>query len=519
MISDIDLKVSFVETPKEIAELMIKLIDKGKNANVLDTGCGKGVFLDRLKCASFYKITGIELNKELAKYCEKKHPDIKIFNCDFLSWSTGERYDVVIGNPPYSHYNSLPKEIQKKVFHITKTKETDIYYAFIIKSIDILKEGGELIYIVPYGFFYATHAKIVREHIINNGYLECVIDLDEVKLFVGENPETVIFKFKKNKKGSIQKTQIIRLKTRKATPEELKEKALEAILSKRSNDLFDYHKKLLNQSTSAIWSTFPSVEIKNYVLLKDIAYVGVGMVSGFDKAFRIPTNKNHVIYDYPNIVLPFIKAEHCKGYWTEGKSYYIMLDEEVTNETELKRKYPEIYEYLLPFREKMQKRYLPSNKKWFQWQALRNFKDFKEMSMYYKIFVPTLDRSLENRFSITKELVYPSGDVLAIIPTKVNPFFVLGYLNSSFFRNYYYSEGARRGHRIAYTQRILSNAKIPLFSPEVQKKVTVLTKKIVTEKNKSYREKIDEIIDSAIKEEQYSNDKKTIKRTILDFLE
>jgi tRNA1(Val) A37 N6-methylase TrmN6 len=104
---------------------------------------------------------------------------------------------LVIGNPPYAHFNQLPQGTAEKVKKIIGTSEGDIYYAFIIKSINLLQEGGELIYIVPYHFFYNTHAKVVREHILKNGKIEIIIDLDEARLFRKANPETIIFKFRK----------------------------------------------------------------------------------------------------------------------------------------------------------------------------------------------------------------------------------------------------------------------------------------------------------------------------------
>jgi type I restriction-modification system DNA methylase subunit len=104
---------------------------------------------------------------------------------------------LVIGNPPYTHFNQLPKETAEQVKRIIGTSEGDIYYAFIIHSINLLHKDGELIYIVPYHFFYNTHAKVVREHILKNGKIEIIIDLDEVRLFKNVTPETIIFKFKK----------------------------------------------------------------------------------------------------------------------------------------------------------------------------------------------------------------------------------------------------------------------------------------------------------------------------------
>ena len=186
MKEEINIKgtISFIETPSDIAQLMVYLVSpKFKNKRdikILDSGCGKGIFLTELQKENFANIEGIELNQKLFQFCKKEFPNLRIYNKNYLIWDTLNRYDIIIGNPPYAHYNSLPSEIKKQVFDIVKNKESDIYYGFILKSINLLKEGGELIYIVPYSFFYNTFAKIIREKIVSEGYLEFIIDLDEI---------------------------------------------------------------------------------------------------------------------------------------------------------------------------------------------------------------------------------------------------------------------------------------------------------------------------------------------------
>jgi adenine-specific DNA-methyltransferase len=58
-------------------------------------------------------------------------------------------------------------------------------------------------------------------------------------------------------------------------------------------------------------------------------------------------------------------------------------------------------------------------------------------------------------------------------------FFLLGYLNSSFFRDYYFSCGRRRGGRLAFTQRILNSVKISLFNNDTKKAISDIAKNIV----------------------------------------
>ena len=505
--------IGFVETPIAIANLMVELATTEKNRNVLDTGCGKGVFLEALKNKGYNNVYGIEINKTLYKNCYKKFGKrFRIILGDFLTYNFNKKFDLIIGNPPYVHFNKLPSYLADVVKGITKTAESDIYYAFIIKSISILNEGGELIYIVPYHFFYNTYAKLVRETLLKFGKIEVIIDLDEVKIFNNENPETIIFKFKKGKfnLGS-EKIKILRIKKKRINISDIYIKALEALIKKSPNDLFDY-KEQTHFLKSEQWSTFV-FEVSNFpsVKLKDVAKVGVGLVSGFDEAFIIKDPKEILKFtdEEKQFIKKFIKGKHCNRYTTNNFTFYILLDNGISDEIELKTKYINIYQKLIPYKEKMLKRYLPKNKNWFHWQALRNYNFLKANLNKKRIYVPTLDRHPYNRFCLGKEELLPSGDVLFIQPyNDEDLYFLLGYLNSAFFRKYYLSKGGRRGGRISYTQRLLENVEIPLFRDEVKKEIIFLTKQIISkiEMNENisfYDKQLNNLIYSAIKSQKF----------------
>ena len=180
------------------------------------------------------------------------------------------------------HFNRLSRELANNVRNITKVSKSDIYYAFILRAISLLEERGELIYIVPYHFFYNTHAKIVRESFIKSDEIEIVIDLDETKIFKNKNPEIVIFKFRKGKCNlTKRKIKLLKIKTRKATVDDIYKNSIDALINKTSNNLF-YYREINHYKSSESWSSsffdtpdFPSIK------LKQIAKVGVGLISGF----------------------------------------------------------------------------------------------------------------------------------------------------------------------------------------------------------------------------------------------
>ncbi len=482
-------RIGFVETPAEISRLMVELSDAPKDARVMDVGCGNGVFLKELQNQGFENCTGIEIDKDLHNVSQSQFEHYKIINGDYLTYHFPDKFDLIIGNPPYVHYNHLPRNIANNVRNIIKTTAGDIYYAFIIKSLELLKEGGELIFIVPYHFFYNTYARYVRDTIFKQGKIEIIIDLDETSLFFKENPETVIIKFRKGVFNiDDEKIKLLKIKTKKTPPLKIMNKSLDALQNNCSNNLFDYQ-EIKHYANSDQWSTY-IMDIPDFpfVQLKDIAKVGVGFVSGFDDAFRI--NKEDIPFLNDNekeLVKYFVKGKNCQKYIIDDYVSYILIEDDIRDEGELRDVYPHIYKKLIPYKAQMTSRYILGNKQWFHWQALRNYKFLIANLNKKKIYVPTLDRHSYNRFSLGDEDLLPSGDILFIQPFQYEDiYFLLGYLNSDFFRKYYLAKGARRGGRVSFTQRLLDDMNVPIFPSEIKDKISQIVKEIIMKlENKS----------------------------------
>ena len=171
----------FVETPEYLVNRMLDLLDIGQfkndNKKWLDTGCGKGVFsynlvkrflnrkkeelvtMDELTKNSF-NIDLVEINKVFEEDLQLGFQNVYIE--DYLNFSKND-YDYVIGNPPYN-YNGLKKVPTNK----NMTKKDDgktLWINFLYKSIEILKPGGILCYIIPNIWMKNNH--LVYKYLIN----------------------------------------------------------------------------------------------------------------------------------------------------------------------------------------------------------------------------------------------------------------------------------------------------------------------------------------------------------------
>ncbi len=205
-------------TPRWMVDFMIDLIDRDKvkqtDLKILEPACGICQFLQRIKKkgGDFFKqgskIIGVEINEEVIAYVRENNLDngIEIIHRDFLLWETKERFDVIIGNPPYGipslsdHYTiKVDNETKKKYKQLYETwyGKYNVYGAFIEKSVKLLKEGGQLIFIVPATFMILDEFKKLREFLAGNGETE-IIYMGSGVFKPEANISTVVLKFKKS---------------------------------------------------------------------------------------------------------------------------------------------------------------------------------------------------------------------------------------------------------------------------------------------------------------------------------
>lgn len=165
-------------TPEPIAEFILRWGINGNNdCEILEPSCGDGVFLKQLlKLESNYKsITAIELDDIEAEKANQINLNNKnVINTDFHTYcnNTLQRFDLIVGNPPYIRYQFFNRIQQVEAGDIfikaglNYSKLTNAWVSFVVGSSLLLKDkGGKIGFVLPAEILQVSYAQQLRNFI------------------------------------------------------------------------------------------------------------------------------------------------------------------------------------------------------------------------------------------------------------------------------------------------------------------------------------------------------------------
>lgn len=301
----------FFTTNTHVQNIMGGLI-RNREGVALEPSCGAGDLVLTLEEHPFKKIVAVEYDTTQKSKSQK----VATLYEDFFVYSSHiqHKFDTVFGNPPYVAWKNCTAETHKSAERIktSYTSKVNLSVLFMHESINLLNPNGELIFIVPKEWFFATAAEPLREKFSAEGRFTHIIDCGEEKLFPDASvPSLLIFRWQKNDSTNILPH---------SSPYLLK---YARTVSEAENNMYeDRYLMLTGQHNYLHVSPLLFPLISQWGTLGDYYEPKVGLVSGLDQVYKLDertvrqVDESSVQFqvDTTRMRIPFLNVNDATGW-------------------------------------------------------------------------------------------------------------------------------------------------------------------------------------------------------------
>lgn len=290
---------------------MVSAIHCGRDVEWLDPCVGPGAFIQALRARKVRKdrIVALDLESAPGKFDGFART---VRGVDFFRWlpSTTARFDKIIANPPYVPIERLSRALQKPILSLNELDRasfrlnSNYWCAFLAGSLRVLKDGGDLAFVLPAAWEYADYAGVVKQRIFDVFYSvevhRCLKPLFET---VSEGCVVLVARGYGARKGQT------------AYFEYSAPKDLIKSLPVRKKEPTNYR-----QNSSA------RIEPNDVVRLGDVFSVGIGCVTG-DSRYFLLTEEQRLEHSLPHgAVTPILsKARHLRSAFLRSSDWHRLL--------------------------------------------------------------------------------------------------------------------------------------------------------------------------------------------------
>ncbi|MDR1774652.1 MAG: Eco57I restriction-modification methylase domain-containing protein [Clostridioides sp.] len=440
--------------------------------------------------------------------CEKIKQLKNFIVTDSLKYDPNIKFDYIVGNPPYVSHKNLDLDYKKylmKNFSDVYVDKSDLYFCFIKRILDFLKEDGLASIIVPRYFLESISATRLRNFLTTNSDIHEIVDFFGQLVFKNVGVSSCILTYShikneqiKNINSDIQKnnneikiknngikdTIIYRAKEKESiefTDQSLKEKINSAEFQKCILKVDEQNKEwlILDRESEIIYNKI--IQKCDYIL-EEIVDSFQGIITGCDKAF---------IYNKDDDRIKSIKEKYIKK-WIKNKN----VDKYIIHESNLRLVYSDdmtdddnayFQKIIKEYEGKLKNRRECKNgiRKWFELQWGRESSLFETKKIMYRY------KSNSNKFAIDYEQNFSSADVYSFtIKEKFkNEFsyeYLVALLNSDVYDRYYKINAKKMNKNVYdyYPNKVL---KMKIFKDENYTEIEELSKQIISylKKNES----------------------------------
>lgn len=322
-------------TPLQLAEIMVRYYSDCTFERVLEPSCGDGVFLDSLNGANMLsdigELVAVEIEKDEADKVAKRYQglqNVKVLRKDFFDFyketTPEDKYDLIVGNPPYIRYQYLSekqRDIQAQILtsHGMKSnKLINAWVAFLVACVQLLSENGKILFVIPAEILQVAYAEDLRLYLSNN--------LSKITLITFEQ---LVF-------PDIEQEVVVLIGEKSSEEKGIRIIETEDLESLEHINLSEYSYREIQHVKEKWTKYFVNAEemqliqaIKNsekFVEFSDYGVINVGITTGNNKYFSVDKDTEKQ-YNLKSVTIPLIgRSAHAHGIYFTYEDWQLNVD-------------------------------------------------------------------------------------------------------------------------------------------------------------------------------------------------
>ncbi len=323
-------------TPYRVAEKMVEFFQEDPSIHtILEPSCGNGVFVEMVQKKRLLNnggsMTAIEIEaSEVQNAAQRIEPSasIRLLAMDFFEYYAAnkeqQRYDLILGNPPYIRYQYLRDQQRAEMSQILTehgmkaNKLINTWVGFLVACVHLLSEHGKIAFVIPAEILQVAYAEELRLFLSKSLSSITLLTFEEL-VFPDIEQEIVILIGEKG--GQEQGIRIVELRN------------LEDLDTLRLPDngfqkLCQVHEKWTKYFMSREENALIA-RIRNdsrFQKMSDTALINIGITTGNNKYFSV-TKKVVEEYELEHVVRPLIgRSAHAGSVYFQSEDWSVNAD-------------------------------------------------------------------------------------------------------------------------------------------------------------------------------------------------
>jgi type I restriction-modification system DNA methylase subunit len=397
-------------------------------------------------------------------------------------------FDIVLANPPYVR-GELIKDLKptlKRVYGDRFGGTMDLYCFFYFRAIELLKDGGQLVFITPNKWFRAGYGEKLRGEIAAKCQVRSITDFGDLPVFESATAYPMIFIAQKGHSGTGISTWLSEPKTLEFPYPDVRAVVEQTGFALSASAITSASWNLSNATSSDLIEKMRAngVPLGEYVN-QQIFY---GIKTGFNTAFVIDSAKRaELIAADPKseeIIKPLAVGKDVKRWYVDRKDQWLIFTRRGIDIT----RYPAIEAHLSKWKSELTPKgknstigRKPGSYKWYEIQdEVAYHNEFTKPKILYQ------EIATFQSFAFARDELYVNNKVFLI---SSDDLFLLGVLNSTIVWHQLHQLCSKlQGNALAMQRPYLEQVIIPTASDTEKAAISALVQQCLDKRGQDVAE-------------------------------